>query len=103
MDERKFVLVHTDSLPDGLTWEKLEQLAEARKVKHFTRETLAEIVDPKFLDMTEDDFIEYLKQNIPHEELPKYNLGQNQPRLAYAEDLEKNDELNQDFPEIKEE
>jgi len=103
MDESKFFIIYKDYLPEGLTWEKLEQLAEAKKAKPLTKETLAEIVDPKFLDITEDDFIEYLKQIFPEDGLPKHYFGQSQPHLAYAEDLDKNDELNQDFPEIKDE
>ena len=105
MNDTKIFIEYKDYLPEGMTWEDLYALVEGKvgKPVKLTRESLAKIVDPKFLDMTEDELLDYIKQNMPQETLPKYNFGQNQPRLAYAEDLDKNDELNQDFPEIKDE
>ena len=57
----KVLVEYKDYLPDGWTWDKLEKLAEEKAVP-LTRENLAKIVDPKYLDMTEEDFIKYLEK-----------------------------------------
>lgn len=105
MSDVKIFIENKDYLPDGMTWEKLYELAEKKSGKpvKLTEESLAEIVDPKFLDMTEDDLLDYISKHMDQSVLPTHNLGPTQPRLAYAENLEENDELNQDFPEVKDE
>ncbi|MBP5693854.1 MAG: hypothetical protein J6X03_00115 [Bacilli bacterium] len=99
----KIFFEHSDYLPNGWTFEKLQAAVEkklSKKAIPFTKESLAEIINPEFLNMTEDELIEYLAAHMENT-LPTHALG-SQPRFAYAEDLDKDDELNQDFPEATE-
>ena len=99
----KIFIEYKDYLPEGWTFERLEQLLESKAVP-LTKEALAQIISEEALNMTEDDLIEYLKSKADQIDLlPKTNLGPVHPHMAYAESLEKDDELNQEFPEVKDE
>ena len=96
----KLFIVNEDYLPDGWTFERLEKLLESKPVK-LTKEALAEIVTPECLNMSEEELIKYINE---HENIiPAHRLTAPQPRMVYAENLEKDDELNQEFPEVKDE
>ena len=56
----KVFIEYKDYLPEGWTFEKLEQLIEAKKLKPLTKEALSEIVSEECLNMTEDELLEYL-------------------------------------------
>ena len=99
MDDNKFSITYEDYLPNGTSWEALDK-ALVNKPVEFTRENLAKIIDPKFLDLSEEEFEDFVKkhENIKslfsttHFNAPQHRLS------SYAEDLDKNDELNQEFP-----
>ena len=96
----KLFIENKDYLPDGWTFEKIEKLLEARKAKPLTKESLAEIISEECLSMTEDELMEYLAKHEKDKQIIPPHMAAYSPRMAYAEDLDKNDELNQDFPEI---
>ena len=101
--DTKFFVVYKDYLPEGITWEMLEKADEEKPVP-LTRENLAKIVDPKYLDMTEEDFEKFIKEHEAKKSaLPTTNFKAPQQRMAYAENLDENNELNQEFPEVKDE
>ena len=95
----KIFIENKDYLPDGWTFEKIEKLLEAKKLKPLTKETLAEVVSEECLNMTEEDLMAYLAKYEDQKPLVPPHMSAYNPRMAYAEDLDKNDELNQDFPE----
>ena len=95
-DKKVFEVVYKDYLPKGVSFPE----ANKQEALPLTRENLAQIIAPAYLDMTEDELIDYIqageKEDTP--DLPVHQMS-SQPRLAYAEGLDKDDELNQDFPE----
>lgn len=95
----KLFIENKDYLPDGWTFEKLEQLIEAKKLKLLTKEALSEIVSEECLNMTEDELLKYLAKYEKEKQIIPPHMNAYQPRMAYAENLEKDDELNQDFPD----
>ena len=99
MIDYKIFYENRDYLQKGWTFEKIKKLLENKAVP-LTKEALAEIVSEEALNITEDDLIDYLTFKSDNVSLlPKINFRPSQYRMTYAEDLEKNDELNQDFPE----
>jgi len=102
----KMFIEHKDYLPEGWTFDRIIEAIEAKQAKPFTREALAEIVSEEALNLTEDDLIEYLVKHYQEEEEPVPPFLTSlmpQQRFAYAENLDKDDELNQEFPDPKEE
>jgi len=99
----KEILVYKDYLPEGLTFEKLAMLAN-QNGKELTLENLKQIISEEALNMSEEDLEKFFKdhniENIPLNLLNK-NVGNR--NFAYAEDLEKPEHLNQDFPEVEDE
>ena len=99
----KEFLKYEDYLPDGLTFEKLLALVN-EKPKELTLENLKKIISEKALNMSEEDLFKFLKDNgiedVPLNLLANNTLNRN---FAYAEELEKPEYLNQDFPEVEQE
>ena len=89
----KIFLKNEDFLPGNKTFGEFM----AGDENNLTEEELASFLTADCLEMTEDDLIDYLNDHqagkIPvHYQAPKQ-------RMAYAEDLDENDPLNQEFPE----
>jgi len=95
----KIFIEHKDYLPDGWTFEKIEKLLEAKQLKPLTKEALSEIVSEECLNMTEDELMEYLAKYEKDKQIIPPHMATYQPQMSYAEGLDENDELNQDFPE----
>lgn len=61
-DDKHFEIVYSDYLPDGWTFDRLVEEIEKRRPLELTRENLAKIIDPKYLDMNEEQLLEELKK-----------------------------------------
>ena len=97
----KIFIEHTDYLPEGWTFERIEQILESKALP-FTKENLAKIVSEEALNLTEEDVIKLLAEE-PRFKNANVHIPQTmgRPRMAYGEGLDKDDELNQEFPDVE--
>lgn len=95
--------INSDYLPQGWTFDKILAELEAGSIKTLTKENLAEFIDPRLLNMSEAEIADYIKQLIKDKNISLFNSEASMPKFNYAENLDKTDELNQEFtdPEDK--
>ena len=75
MDDNKFSITYEDYLPNGTSWEALDK-ALVNKPVEFTRENLAKIIDPKFLDLSEEEFEDFVKKQYSEtKEVPDWVIN----------------------------
>ena len=60
-EQSRIIICNEDYLPDGLTFDELIAMIEKNRPIPMTKENLAKIIDPKYLDMTYEELIDYIK------------------------------------------